>query len=298
MYLLTNTSNFSKMLQIFEIFKFLENLLTKSFGQNVAFSARPAWSHMVSVEEEFAANYSIPTAAEERLSQIWQKNVYISSSIESVDSLSNHRPLLLTMSGETFDAWRILKNRNMHGQGTDVHIQRTHSWPRPGCIVTAYIQGILQRDLHFERNWGPHTDDVWNLMNYDRLITDYGDDDGLRQQAVERAFAEKERFCSLTTKNIMIYSKYFADALVRHSFNVMISEQYKRCDLLGLYHDKDTPKNVLCNDNNPKYKVWSLSLCQRVMTGDFGRECHDLEMFSEEVVSNKFFGDLKDVGDF
>ena len=118
--------------------------------------------------------------------------------------------------------------------------------------MTAYLQGILQRDLTFEKNWGPHTEDVWNLMNYDRLVTAEGVD---IDKEVDRVFAEKKRFCSLTTKNIMIYSKYFADALIRHSFSVMMAEQYKRCDLLGLYHDEDTPKEVLCSDANPKYKV-------------------------------------------
>ena len=96
---------------------------------------RQSWSHMVSVpaDPQFF-DFPIPSGSEERLSQIWQQNVYISSSVESLQSLSNHRPLLVTMSGEAFDAWRILKNGRMHGQGTDVHIQRTRSWPRPGCI--------------------------------------------------------------------------------------------------------------------------------------------------------------------
>ena len=88
-----------------------------------------------------------------RLSNMWQNNIYIHSNIKYLQSLATNRPLLISISGEVFDAWRIRKRSWLHGHGVDLHMQRTLSWPRPGCIVTAYIQGILQRDLTFDRDW-------------------------------------------------------------------------------------------------------------------------------------------------
>ena len=39
----------------------------------------------------------------------------------------------------------------------------------------------------------------------------------------------------------------------------MITEQYKHCDMIGLYHDDETDINYLCNNKNPKYKDWPAS---------------------------------------
>ena len=90
--------------------------------------------------------------------------------------------------------------------------------------------------------------DVWNMMDYNKLVFEKRDMEYILQQ--------KNRFCAFTVKNIMIYTKYFADALIRHTFNLMISAQYKHCDMLGLYHDEETPIDQLCNKKNPKYKDW------------------------------------------
>ena len=114
-----------------------------------------------------------------------------------------------------------------------------------------YMQGILQRDLTFDRDWGIHTQAVWNMMNYDKLVLE-----PKYRHTLDEIISEKTRFCSFTVKNIMIYGKYFADALIRHTFNILINEQYKHCDMLGFYHDKETDINYLCNKKNPKYEDW------------------------------------------
>eukprot|EP01084_Bolivina_argentea_P015613 29263_1 len=208
---------------------------------------REAHNHQVTINHHKYINYSIDISDDIILSNIWQNNIYINSNIKYLQSLCNGRPFLMTMSGESFDAWKIKKHVPHHGISTDLHIQRTRSWPRPKCIVVSYIQGILQRDLTFDRDWGPHTDYVWNLMNYNKLILNKSED-------INNIISHKNRFCSFTVKYLMLYGYYFADAFIRHTFNWMISEQYKHCDMLGLYHDDETSINQLCNNKNPKYK--------------------------------------------
>ncbi len=52
-------------------------------------------------------------------------------------------------SGEVFDAWIIHRKHPCYS--IDFHMQRTNSWVRRGCIVGVFIQGIIQRDVIYNK---------------------------------------------------------------------------------------------------------------------------------------------------
>eukprot|EP01083_Nonionella_stella_P301432 1034029_1 len=103
---------------------------------------RELLSHVVSVNKHKYDNYSIDMNDEDRLSNVWHNNTYISSTIHHLQSLQTNRPLLLFMSGEVFDAWKIRRQVNHHGHATDIHLERTFmakTWLYFGSVCTRNI---------------------------------------------------------------------------------------------------------------------------------------------------------------
>eukprot|EP01084_Bolivina_argentea_P056290 103046_1 len=205
---------------------------------------RETYSHITNINYHKYSNkklekeYILNISNNIKLSNIWQQNIYFSSTIKYLQSLCNNRPLLFAMSGEVFDNWVIRKRNNC--QSNDIHIQRTKSWPRKGCIIISYIQGILQKDMTYTKQLSSNAKYVWNLMDFNPLIVDKFD--------VDKIFKTKSKFCSFTVKAFMLYGRYFPDALVRHVLHSMISRQYKQCDMLGYYHNNVTDINYLCDE--------------------------------------------------
>ena len=150
-----NTQNIEMPTNILEYLKSTEHI-------NLNMDDRPdSYSHIVIMNDG-------------KLSDIWMKNTCISSKIKYLQLLSNNRPLLMSMSGKAFDYWRIQQSHNSHGYGVDIAIQRANSWPRPGCIVIFYIQGILMRDLVKFDKYGHMSSDQdrynLNVLRYGRFV--------------------------------------------------------------------------------------------------------------------------------
>ena len=109
-----NTESMPIPMTISRYLNMTENIYIKPDKQ------REDHSHIVTMNKHKFVdnNYFINILENEmfgKLSDIWMKHVYISSDIERLQSLSNNRPLLVSMSGETFDAWRIKRSKNLHG---------------------------------------------------------------------------------------------------------------------------------------------------------------------------------------
>eukprot|EP01084_Bolivina_argentea_P015612 29262_1 len=206
------------------------------------------YDHIVNINHYKYNNTYLNISDKIRILNVWQNDSYYSFNSEDNFyplSLKNNRPFLMECSGEVFDAWIIHRKHPCYS--IDFHMQRTNSWVRRGCIVGLFIQGIIQRDVIYNK-YRKHQR-YEDLMNYNKLITNKFNNNELY---IDEIIKHKKRFCSFTVKTFFMWGSYFSDALIRHVIHYMISKQYKYCDMLGFHYEKYN-RNLLCSDKNIKY---------------------------------------------